>query len=109
MKVVSTISAWGCLLLWIKKKLWGPFWYVGALKGMLDKGLQYLIVLLYRFEFNKKIFIKKLIQDNGRFTEWLPTSKWAPSKLSDSLMVRALTCHAADPGSNPAQCNDFYN
>ena len=27
----------------------------------------------------------------------------------DSLMVRALACYAADPGSNPAGGNDFFN
>ena len=27
----------------------------------------------------------------------------------DSLTVSALTCHAADPGSNPAQGDDFFN
>ena len=28
---------------------------------------------------------------------------------SDSLTVRALACHAADPGSNPAGGDDFFN
>ena len=27
----------------------------------------------------------------------------------DSLTVRALACHAADPGSNPAGGDDFFN
>ena len=27
----------------------------------------------------------------------------------DSLMVKALACHAADPGSNPAGGDDFFN
>ena len=27
----------------------------------------------------------------------------------DSLTVSALACHAADPGSNPAQGDDFFN
>ena len=27
----------------------------------------------------------------------------------DSLTVRALASHAADPGSNPAGGNDFFN
>ena len=27
----------------------------------------------------------------------------------DSLKVSALACHAADPGSNPAQGDDFVN
>ena len=27
----------------------------------------------------------------------------------DSLTVSTLACHAADPGSNPAQGNDFIN
>ena len=26
-----------------------------------------------------------------------------------SLTVSALVCHAADPGSNPARGNDFFN
>ena len=34
-----------------------------------------------------------------------------PSMLSehDSLTVRGLGCHAADPGSNPAGGDDFFN
>ena len=27
----------------------------------------------------------------------------------DSLTVSTLACHAADPGSNPAQGDDFFN
>ena len=27
----------------------------------------------------------------------------------DSLRVSALACHAVDPGSNPAQGDDFFN
>ena len=27
----------------------------------------------------------------------------------DSLTISALACHAADPGSNPAQGDDFFN
>ena len=27
----------------------------------------------------------------------------------DSLTVRMLACHAADPGSNPARGDDFFN
>ena len=27
----------------------------------------------------------------------------------DSLMVRVLACHAADPGSNTAGGDDFFN
>ena len=27
----------------------------------------------------------------------------------DSLTVSALACHAADPGSNPAQGDNFFN
>ena len=27
----------------------------------------------------------------------------------DSLTVRALACHDADPGSNPAGGDDFFN
>ena len=27
----------------------------------------------------------------------------------DSLMVSQLACHAADPGSNPARGDDFFN
>ena len=33
----------------------------------------------------------------------------APPSERDSLTVRALACHAADPGSNPAGGNDFFN
>ena len=29
--------------------------------------------------------------------------------MRDSLMVSALACHAADPGSDPAQGDDFFN
>ena len=31
------------------------------------------------------------------------------SSERDSLTVRALACHAADPGSNPAGGDDFFN
>ena len=27
----------------------------------------------------------------------------------DSLTISALACHAADPGSNPAQGGDFFD
>ena len=32
-----------------------------------------------------------------------------PISESDSLTVSALACHAADPGSNPARGDDFFN
>ena len=31
------------------------------------------------------------------------------SSERDSLTVSALACHVADPGSNPAQGDDFFN
>ena len=37
-------------------------------------------------------------QQNGRMTS-----------ERDSLTVSTLACHAADPGSNPAQGDDFFN
>ena len=34
---------------------------------------------------------------------------WNKVLERDSLTVSTLACHAADPGSNPAQSDDFFN
>ena len=43
-------------------------------------------------------------------TGFEPGTSPVPSPVSerDSLTVRALACHAADPGSNPAGGDDFF-
>ena len=37
------------------------------------------------------------------------TQSWVKQSEHDSLTVRARACHAADPGSNPAGGDDFFN